>query len=365
LNSRVYDFNAALHIAALRLTGAPPTEAEQNQISNAGNQTAQQTAYNALIKNYLARPTFATQMFYYWRDTFKTGGGLTATAATLYDTFDPVYDTAAAFATELTATNGDFRQLFTASTGTCPTFDTATGVATPANCTNGAPTAGVLTDAGIMTNFFSNFSFRRIRWINEIFNCQAFPQEVVSGPGIIEPNASAPYTSPWPFTSVPTIAANGGLGRIDFQSVSSAICADCHTTINHEAPLFAYFDLNGKYQPVISVPTPLPPPTGSTTPPVAVMTDYLVPGETTAWRYQVEAPTIPAFGADMAADAGVAECAVARIWNLALGKPDIVDYLETVPTDVIATQVSAFKADGYKINDMFYNVFTADDFVKF
>src|SRR5690242_10446714 len=73
LGKRVYDYNAALKIAALRLTGDLPTMDEINQVKNGADDAAKKVAYDALITNYMARPAFAKQMFYFWRDTFKMG----------------------------------------------------------------------------------------------------------------------------------------------------------------------------------------------------------------------------------------------------------------------------------------------------
>ncbi len=67
----------------------------------------------------------------------------------------------------------------------------------------------------------------------------------------------------------------------------------------------------------------------------------------------------------MAADPAVAECGVARIWNWALDKDDIVDALEVVPPDTISTEVASFTQGGFKMKDMIYNVFTSQDFVSF
>ncbi len=67
----------------------------------------------------------------------------------------------------------------------------------------------------------------------------------------------------------------------------------------------------------------------------------------------------------MAADPAVAACGVARVWNWALGKTDIVDALETVPNDTIQAQIDAFTSGGYKMKDLIYAVYTSDDFVKF
>jgi hypothetical protein len=95
------------------------------------------------------------------------------------------------------------------------------------------------------------------------------------------------------------------------------------------------------------------------------MSDYLPTGETTAWRLGVPAADLPALGAAIALDPAVAECGVARMWNWALGKTDIVDTLQEVPTETIQAQVDAFTASGYKMKDLIYAVYTSDDFVKF
>jgi hypothetical protein len=343
LGDRVVDYSAALRIAALRLTGDLPTMDEINQVANAADDAAKKTAYEALLDNYMARPTFARQMFYFWRDTFKQGE-----AADL--------DTAPALAAELSVENGSYMDLFTKTTGNCPTFDEGTGAFTPADCGNGGPQAGVLANPGVMKQFFSNFAFRRVRWVQETFVCTKFPAEVSGTPQNV--GGASPYTGVWPFTSIAT-NKNGGMGRVDFQDTSAVICANCHSTINHIAPLFAYYDMNGAHTDAISVPTPLD---GA---PPAQLTDYLPPGEGLAWRMGVSVTDMSSLGAAMAADPDVAECGVARMWNWALGKTDIVDALEEVPPETIAAQVAAFQADGYKLKDLIKAVYTSDDFVKF
>nr|HEX4317855.1 hypothetical protein [Kofleriaceae bacterium] len=342
LNSRVVDYPSALRIAALKLTGHVPTLAEINAVASVTGD-AQKTAYESQIQTYMNSPDFARQMFYFWRDTFKMGE-------------TPTTDTAPALAAELAVNNSSYMNLFTQAANTCPTFDEGSAAFTDAACTNGGPTAGVLTNPGVMAQFYSNFGFRRQRWIQEIFDCTAFPAEISATPTTID-GAAAPYTGVWPFTSISS-PTNGG-GRVNFLDTSAIICANCHTTINHRAPLFAYYDINGAYQSTISVPTPLE---GA---PMAQLTDYLPPGETTAWKYMVPAADIPTFGADMAADPAVATCGVARVWDWALGKTDIVDTLETVPADTISSEVAAFTSSGFKLKDMIYAVYTSDDFVKF
>lgn len=344
LGQRVYDYNAALRIAALRLTGNIPSNDEINEIAAAGSDDNKKAKYVARINEYVTRPAFAAQMFYFWRDTFKLG----ETAA---------FDTAPAFAAQLAFTNDSYMKLFTASSANCPTFDASSGAFTAGECGNGGPVAGVLTNPGVMQQFYSNFGFRRIRWIQEMFDCTAMPAEVSATPQDV--GGSVQYTGVWPFKSISGTAADAGGGRVNFLDVSATICANCHTTINHRAPLFAYYDDKGKYQSTISVPTPFD---GA---PPAMMSDYLPSGETTAWKYQVPTPDIPAFGAAMAADPQIAACGVARVWNWALGKGDIVDTLESVPSDTISAQTAAFTSNGFKVRDLIVAVYTSDDFTKF
>jgi hypothetical protein len=344
LGQRQTDYNAALRIAALRLIGRLPTLAEINQVASAGDDAAKKAAYEGLVAGFMNTPEFARQMFFFWRDTFKMG----ETAA---------LDTAPAFAARLAANNGSYMDMFTAGADGCPTFDVNAGTFTSAECTNGGPKAGILTNPGVNAHYFGNLAFRRSRFVQETFVCTKFPAEYSTTPTDV--GGAAPYTGVWPFGSISTTTAKGGVGRIDFQDTAAVICANCHSTLNHLTPLFAYYDTNGVYQTAISVPTPLD---GA---PMARMTDYLPAGETLAWRLNVPTPDLPALGQAMAADPDVAECGVARIWNWALGKTDIVDSLQEVPPETIAAQVEAFKASGFKMKDMIYAVYTSDDFVKF
>jgi hypothetical protein len=216
------------------------------------------------------------------------------------------------------------------------------------------PRAGVLTDKGVHRHYFGNFAFRRVKWIQETFDCLKFPIELDGTP--TEVGGPSPFTGKWPFTS---IAGTNNGGRVNFLDVSAVICANCHQSLNHQAPLFANYDAMGVYQTAISVPTPLD---GA---PMARLEDYLPTGETTAWRFGVPAADIPAYGAAMAADPNVAKCGVARMWNWAMGKQDIVDTLSEVPVETIQAQLDAFTASGYKMKDLIFAVYTADDFVKF
>jgi Protein of unknown function (DUF1549) len=340
LADRQVDYNAALRIAALRLTGELPTLAEIKSVQNAGDLTAQKTVYEALVKGYMDSPKFARQMVSFWRDTLKLGGTQS-------------YDQAAYFAAQVTVENRPYTQLLTAQNGTCPSYDPNAGTFTAGDCSNGVATAaGLLSHPGVMQQFYSNMAFRRVRWVQEVFDCARFPIEV--GPGV-QVNGAI-YTSPWPFASV---AAPSNGGTIDFQDTKAVVCANCHTTMNHMAPLFANFDENGQMTGAIAVHTPAD---GS---PLAKISDWLPAGEVPAWRFGVPVSDLPSLGAAMAADHDVQTCAIARVWNFALGKGDIVDTLAVVPPDVIKAQVDAFTANGMKMKDALYAVFTSDDFVKF
>lgn len=353
LAARVTDYSAALRIAALRLIGDLPSMTEIRRVA-AATGDAQRAAYQAVVRDYMIRPAFASQMFAFWRDAFKLGGTLTIGEGAAQVAVD--LDTAPAFAAKLTVENGSYLDLFTKASGNCPTFDRQTGTFKDGECSNGGPKAGVLTTPGAMAQFFSNFAFRRVRWIQETFDCLKFPAELSDAPTDV--SGAAPYLGVWPFSSIAS-PSNGG-GRVDFQDVSAVVCANCHSTINHIAPLFAYYDDRGVYHDgMISVPTPL-----DKSPP-AQRSDYLPPTETTAWRYGKTAADIPALGAAMAADPGVAKCGVARIWNWALGKEDIVDQLVEVPEDTIRAQLDAFTRNGFKMKDLVFAVFTSDAFVKF
>ncbi|HET9620032.1 MAG TPA: hypothetical protein VFP84_01605 [Kofleriaceae bacterium] len=342
LAARVVDYNAALRIAALRLTGSLPTLDEINQIKNAADDTAKKTAYGALIDNYMGRPTFAKQMFGFWQDAFKIGGS-------------PDFDSGPALATELTINNGSYMDLFTKADMNCPKFDPATGTVTEAACANGGTQAGVLSNPGVMASYFSNLGFRRVRWVQETFDCVRFPVEATNAPQDV--GGATPYLGVWPFTSI--AGKKSGVGRIDFQDTTSTMCADCHETLNHIAPLFGNYDTKGVYQTTPQVTLPLD---GA---PKAQMTDWLPAGESTAWRFGQPAADLQGLGKAMSNDPAVASCGVARVWNWALGKTDIVDTLQTVPDSTIKDQVAAFTADGFKLKDLIKAIYTSDDFTKF
>ena len=339
LAMRVVDYSAALKAAALRLIGDAPSLAEIRQVGDAPDE-GKRAVYQALLRDYLARPAFARQMLAFWRDTFKVGGA-------------PELDTAPAFAAKLTVENGSYLDLLTAGSGTCATFDDATATFRTADCSNGGPRAGVLTDPAVMATFTSAFAFRRVRWVQETFGCARFPVEVAGPPR--EVGGLLPYLGEWPFGSVASPTTGG---RVNFQDVESTVCMNCHQTINHIAPLFANYDAHGLYQPAIAVSMPFDGP-------IVTRDDYLPTTENTAWRYGRPVPDLPGLGAAMAADPDVQRCAVARVWNWALGRTDIVDTGQDVPQETLQAQLDAFTQNGYKLKDLIFAVFDSEDFARF
>lgn len=338
LEARRVDYSAALRVAALRLTGELPTLLELRFVADAGDPRA---AYESLVDSYLASPRFARQLVAYFRDTFRMGG-----SAEL--------DTAPAFAAELVFEDRDLGELFTATTGACPTFDAETLTFEPVDCDSGAPVeAGVLTNPHVMRHFASNLAFRRVRWVQETFACSRFPAEVVDGRDV---GGAGPYTAPWPWGS---IAGTSNGGRIDFLDTSSVICANCHATMNHLAPLFGRFAGDGTWEDDFVVTLP------SDGAPAARISDFLPPGETTAWRWGVAAPDLAALGRTLAADRDVARCTTTRLWNWALGKGDVVTTLATVPGDLVDPLTDQLVAGRGRVRPVLRAIFTHDDFVRF
>jgi len=340
IDQRQTNYGEALRTAALKLVGDLPTLADIQSVTDANS-------YGAKIDAYLADPRFAVRQIQWWRDTFKTGQAGMPTGNGL-----PSYDTAATFAAEVVTNDRPFTDILTASTNTCPTF--SNGTFADASCTNGAPTAGVLTDPGLMSQYYANMSFRRIRFIQETFVCSKFPAEFSATPQIM---GSGAYTSPWPFTSI----TGGSTAKINFQDTSAVICANCHTTENHMAPLFGHFDANGQYNATkfeVQVPS-----TGN---PTATLADWLPAGEQFYWRFGgTPVADIPSLAKQIAADPNVTQCIVTREWNYAMSRGDVVNDSAPVPTVVTDPYVQDFTQNGQTIKRLLRNIFTSDDFTKF
>jgi hypothetical protein len=340
LDARVVDYGEALRTASLKLVGELPPLADIVAMAQAQGDAAR-TLYASKVDAMLADPRFAVQMIRWWQNTFKTGDQGQGAQ----------FDTAATFAAMVVVKDRPWSDILTASAGTCPTYEN--GQFTAADCQNGAPTAGILTDPGIMAQFFGNMAFRRARFVQETFACSKMPAEYGANP---TPMGASIYTSPWPFQSI-----TGGQGaKIDFQNTTSVICANCHTTLNHLAPLFAEFDDQGAYTPgTIQVKVPLTPPV------TATLSDWLPQGQGFAWRLGQPVSDLPGLGKTMAADPDVQRCAVTRVWNWAFSRGDVVNDLATVPPSVTDPYLASFASSGMKLKSVIHDVFTSDDFVRF
>lgn len=340
LARRRYDYGAAMRTASLRLLGALPTLAEIEELQSSADPKA---TYEEIIDRYLDDARFQDQILAFWRDTMKIGspnGG--------------ELDSAALFATSLVVFNRPMEQLLTASEGNCPTLDEEDGFINAETCQSGAPEeVGVLTNPQVMAHFFSNLAFRRARWVQETFMCGAFPAEVVEP---VEIGEGRYYRSPWDHGS---IAGEANGGRVDFLDVESVVCANCHSTMNHVAPLLANFDESGMWSDDFAVPLPLD---GA---PLAEMSDWLPEGEGTAWRHGVPAADLAELGAAVAADESFARCLSTRVWNWAMGHGDVVADAEIVPQAVSAPLVDAYEAGGHHLKDVIRAAFTNEHFVRF
>lgn len=340
LDDRVVSYPDALRTASLKLVRNLPTLQEIKTLASA---TDQRETYEQQIDALLADPRFTQRMIKWWQDTMRQGGGAVDNK--------PSRNTAPTFAARVMVEGRPYTDLFTATANTCPTYDAATNTFNDGDCNNGVAThAGILTNPGVMMQFFSNMAFRRVRWVQEIFACTKFPAEYAATPMQVN---GADYTGPWAFDSIAT-------QPINFQDTSSVVCANCHVTINRIAPLFANFDANGQWMNSSQVVTPTVP-----EPVTTQMDHWLNPGQTTAWRRGVEVKDLPELGQAMAADPDVAECAVARMYNFAMSKEDIVSDLATVPTEVIQPYIDEFKGNGMNLKQTLRAILLSDDFVKF
>jgi hypothetical protein len=345
LDERAVDYAAAFRLASIKLVGELPTMAEMKTFDGASDK---KVAYTTQIDAWLSDVRFSTTMISFWRDTFKTGAaGAPANGM-------PSFDTAAVFAAMTTVKDNSYLDMLTATAGNCPTF--ANGTFTAAECAGAAPKSGIISDPGLQAQYFANMAFRRVRFLQETFVCSKYPAEYTATP--VQKGAGL-FTSPWKFESI-----NGKVSkpdaRIDFQDTSAVVCANCHTTMNHLAPLFLNFDDKGAYNATtVQVKVPVP---GA---PLAKLDDYLPAGEVFAWRNGTPTPDIPALGKAMAADEDVARCAVTRAWNYGLSRGNVVDDVSPVSKSISDPLLAQFKTGGFKFKALLRAVLTSDDFVKF
>lgn len=334
LDERVVDYSAALRTASLKLVRALPTLAQIKNVATAADPKA---AYEGEIDDMLADKRFNARMIKYWKDVMRIGG-------------DDTLDTAPVLAALLMKEGRPYTELFTADAGNCPTYDAATDTFTETDCASGAPEqAGVLTNPSVMKHFYSNMSFRRVRWLQEVFVCTKFPAETGEARKVDDKD----FLSPWEFESI-------GNSPVNFRDTSSVVCANCHTTMNHIAPLLGHFDLEGMWQTGISVFTPAVP-----DPVPTELSHWLKSGEKTAWRYGLEAEDLAKLGAAIAGDDDIADCAVARMWNFVMSKEDIVNDLATVPYEVLDPYRAEFNENGQDLKATLRKMLVSGDFVSF
>ncbi|MBM4375996.1 MAG: DUF1588 domain-containing protein [Deltaproteobacteria bacterium] len=337
LDQRVLSFADAYRTASIKLTDRLPTLQTIRDFEKAEDK---KVAYHAAIDAMFESNDFKRRMLRFARDTFRQGGGQGGQL-----------DTAPAFLARILVEGRPFSELFTATSNNCPTFDGDTNSFVDGTCASGVPVeAGVLTNPGTMKHFNSSMAFRRVRWVQEMFACTKFPAEYSAAP--VDMGAGQ-FTSPWPFESIAT-------APIDFQDTSAVVCANCHTTMNHLAPLFGHFDANGMWKNDLQVMTPTAP-----DPQKTQLSHWLKDGETTAWRLGQPVKDLAELGQAMAADPEVKSCLVARLWNLTMSKEDIVSDLATVPTRVVQTYIDQLDENGGNLRDTLKSMFKSEDFTRF
>lgn len=354
LDARKLDYGEALRTASLKLRDRLPDLAEIKQIEQAApDDNAKRLVYEKLIDDMIASAEFSRTMIKFFRDTFRIGqvGDIQANVNK---------DAAPTFAAQLVIEGRSYNELFTATDNTCPSYDNDANTFTPAACplpSDGiaGPTVGILTDPGLQGQYFANMAFRRARFVQETFVCSKFPAEYAATP---TPMGAGTYTGTQPFTSI-TGKQNKADAKIDFQDTKATICANCHSTLNHIAFLFANYDQNGALRDSPQVKVPVP---GE---PAAQRIDFLPDGESFAWRLGKPVTDIASLGQAIAADPDVPRCAVNRVWNYAMSRGDIVNDFATVPKGVTQPYVDSFVASGMKLKETIRAVFKSEDFTKF
>ena len=359
LDKRVVDYSEALRTAALKLVGNLPTIDEVYEIADAPDED-KADKFAEMVDAMLDDPRFTVRMIEYWRNVFKMYGdnvqidGMPA----------PTRETAPVFAAQLFVEGRSFKEMLTAGFGTCPTYDYDMGVFTPGDCGNTTIVAGVLTDPGVHSLYWGNLAFRRNRFFHETFLCRnanasggAEPSATPSMVGGCGDEAPSNYTSPWAMSS---IAGECNGGQVDFHEYNTTVvCANCHATWNHRAPLFADFDQFGIDQ---LTPSVLVPVDGS---PFAVRDDWLPPGEGTAWKFGMPANNLAELGQVMAEDPEVQNCAVKRIYNYAMSRGDIVINETAVPDSVVEPFAEHFAANNFNMKSTLREILLSEDFVSF
>jgi len=395
LDERETDYSEALRTASILLVGDVPTLSEIYELGDLPPDV-QAAKYEELIDKKLADPRFAATLVEFFKYTFKMGGASTTAG-------EPTRDTAPSFAAKVVYEGKDWRNILTQQSNTCPTFNPASNTFVDGSCSNlpaGMNHSGILTDPGAQSLYYGNLSFRRNRFFHETFLCKN-GNEQSGGEPTDQPPVDPPcgdqksipgYNNKWP---VNEIAGKCNGGRVDFHDYNSSnVCANCHSTWNHRAPLFSQFDSKGIFQMLTpageySVFVPV---NGS---PRAKLSDWLCiePSKCpnggqngTAWKKMMRvdgietsgsASNLTELGQRMSKDDEVIECAVKRAWNYAMGRPDITevggrswvslpDRKDPNPEIVTLSKlVAQFKGNGYNLKQVLRTVLISDDFTRF
>lgn len=318
------DYLFAQRSAALKLTGKLPTFEQQEQLRRSSDPEA---TYRAQIERYLSEPAFAVQQMEFWRRTFRMAG--TRTVQIGASLISVNMDTAPALASMLVVRDEPITKLLTSTSDTCVQYKSDPPVFTPAPCANVTTAAGVLTDPGALARNYGLMAFRRVRWIQETFLCKPFPVERSEKK---EARSGGTYESPWPFESISGSLVPMNKGRVEFHQpyryyhrAQSDVCANCHSTINHVAPLLGNFDAAGRLQPTVQVQTAAP---GE---PTTIREDWLPESEQTAWRYGKPAAGLGTVTALIAADPDFLPCMAFRVWSWLLSRGDPVEDAIEIP----------------------------------
>jgi hypothetical protein len=337
------DYGLAMRTAALKLTGGLPTLAEIKELLDAP-EDQRAAVYAKRIDAYLAHPRFPYQQLVFWRNTFKMGGGR--------------LDTAPAFAAMVVVTGRPLTDLLTATKGTCPALENGKFVAR--ECNSGIEPVGVLTDPGMLAHFYGPMAFRRTRWVQEVFLCRKFPAETG---GRMEQYPSGVYSSPWEMKSI-SGKLNSPMARVDFHETNKGeLCANCHATLNHVAPLLATFNEMGAFQAPANgsypVRTPVP---GS---PPSQRIDWLPAGEPTAWRFGKPVMTLKELGAAIAADPEMVGCYATRIWNWALSRGDVIVDQSTLTPELREQLAGVLAQNNLDARKLIRHVLLSESFVRY
>ncbi|MBK8936501.1 MAG: hypothetical protein IPM79_02330 [Polyangiaceae bacterium] len=110
----------------------------------------------------------------------------------------------------------------------------------------------------------------------------------------------------------------------------------------------------------IAVMTPIAP-----EPVTTELSHWLNPGVATAWRNGVEVSDLAQLGQALAEDPQVGECVVARVWNFAMSKEDVVKDLATVPFGVVRPHITKFQTGSQNLKATLRAILTSADFVRF